>query len=79
VSALALSCRDLERDAAPAAPLRVSCPGCDPDSPRSVPREECKTCGGTGTVPPAIATIVEEIHASRLQLLRGGHDEEFDD
>lgn len=71
MSALALRCRDLEKDATPAASLRVSCAGCDPDNPKSVPRDQCERCGGTGFVGAAVSEIVGEIHASRLQLLRG--------
>jgi hypothetical protein len=70
-AALALDCRILEKDATPAASLRVTCAGCDPDNPRSVPRERCKKCHGAGTVSPEVISIVEELHASRLELLRG--------
>lgn len=78
MSALALDCRSLEEDAAPAAAILVDCPGCDPDNPRAVPRAKCKKCRGTGRAVPKLAPIVEEIHSSRLELLRGheGRDEE---
>jgi len=75
--ALTLTCRELERDPAPADSLSVDCRACDPDNPRSVPREKCRTCRGTGRVPTDLGPIVGELHASRLELLRGGrHDDD---
>lgn len=79
MSSLALDCRTLERDATPAASLRVVCAGCDPDNPRSVPRAKCKKCRGTGSAVPELVSIVEELHTSRLELLLGKSDPDFDD
>jgi hypothetical protein len=70
--ALALNCRALEKDAAPAANLTVSCANCDPDNPRSVLRKNCRVCGGTGESRVRLADIMTEIHTSRLELLHGG-------
>lgn len=78
-AALALDCRTLEKDATPAASLRVVCSGCDPDNPRAVPRARCKRCGGTGLASPELASIVKEIGASRLELLRGDAPDHEDD
>ena len=81
--ALALNCKTLERDVTPASSLRVSCANCDPDNPRSVLRAKCRACGGTGERFVALADIVQEIHSSRMELLKGGkgrsRDFEFDD
>jgi len=71
-SAYALSCRALEKDPAPAENLTVSCANCDPDNPRAVPRKSCRACRGTGRARVALASVVGEIHASRLEMLRGG-------
>jgi hypothetical protein len=79
MSALALDCRTLERDATPAASLRVDCAGCDPDNPRAVPREKCQKCRGTGRAVPELAPIVGEIRSSRLELLRGHEDRDEED
>jgi hypothetical protein len=76
-TALALDCRTLEKDATPAASLRVACAGCDPDNPRSVPRERCKKCRGTGLVVPEVTSIVDEMHAARLELLLSKNDRDF--
>jgi len=83
VGALALNCRTLEGDVTPASSLRVSCANCDPDNPRGVPRAKCRKCGGTGQRPVALADIVQEIHSSRMELLKGGKGKsqnfDFDD
>jgi hypothetical protein len=70
-AALALNCRELEKDPSPAADLSVECFACDPDNPRSVPRGACRSCNGTGRAKVAIASVVEEIKSSRLELLVG--------
>jgi len=70
--ALALDCRELEKDPTSVADLTVECANCDPDNPRSVSREKCRHCGGTGRARVGITVVVEEIHASRLELLTGG-------
>jgi len=70
--ALALNCRELEKDPTPVADLTVECANCDPDNPRSVPREKCRQCRGTGRARVAVSTVVGEIHSSRLELLTGG-------
>jgi hypothetical protein len=79
VSATALDCRILEKDATPAAILRIVCADCDPDNPRSVPRERCKKCRGTGLVVPEVGAIMGEIHASRLELLLDRTEHDFED
>lgn len=78
-AALALNCRTLEKDATPAASLRIACAACDPDNPRAVPRPKCKRCRGEGFVEPRVVAIVGEIHASRLELLLGKNDRRRDD
>jgi hypothetical protein len=80
-AALALNCRILEKDAAPAANLTVECANCDPDNPRGVPREACRKCGGSGRSRVGLSDIVSELRASRLELLVGGKSRErdFDD
>jgi hypothetical protein len=77
--ALALDCRTLEKDATPAASLLIVCAGCDPDNPRGVALERCKKCHGSGFTAPELIPIVEELHASRLELLRGGRDRSYGD
>lgn len=72
MTALALKCRELEKDPAPAESLLVDCRSCDPDNPKSVPRDKCRACRGTGKVPASLVSIVEEVRASRLELLKGG-------
>ena len=72
MSALALNCRALEKDASEVATLTVKCAKCDPDNPRSVPRLGCRACGGSGRARVAAAHVVGEIHAARLEMLRGG-------
>jgi len=71
-AALALNCRSLEKDPTPVESLTVECAKCDPDNPRSVPRESCPVCRGTGRARVEVATVVGEIKASRLELLTGG-------
>lgn len=79
-AALALDCRILEKDTTPAASLRVTCTGCDPDNPRAVPRARCKKCRGSGFTAPEVVSIVGELHASRLELLMGNKERrDFDD
>jgi len=70
--ATALSCRALEKDAAPAACLTVECANCDPDNPRGVPSRSCRVCGGTRRARVRLGDVVAEIRASRLELLQGG-------
>jgi len=72
MSALALNCRSLEKDPAPVATLTVECAKCDPDNPRAVARKTCRACGGTGLSRVSACHVVAEIHASRLEMLRGG-------
>lgn len=79
---VALNCRALEKDPAPAADLTVECAHCDPDNPRAVPREKCRYCNGTGRARVLLTSVVEEMRASRLELLAGGkknRDHHFDD
>lgn len=76
---LALSCRTLEKDPSPAESLTVKCARCDPDNPKAVKPENCPHCHGTGRVPTVLTTIVTELHASRLELLRGGKSDTSDD
>lgn len=71
-TALALNCRELEKDPTSVGDLTVECANCDPDNPRAVPREKCRHCGGTGRARVGILAVVEEIHSSRLELLTGG-------
>jgi hypothetical protein len=77
-AALAINCRSLEKDPSPVESVRVDCPGCDPDNPRSVPRSQCRRCRGTGKIPTAAGAIASEIHAARLQLLLGKTDRDQD-
>jgi hypothetical protein len=70
----ALAIRDLEKDATPAAALKISCAACDPDNPRAVPRPRCTKCKGAGFTIPEAGSIAGEIHDARLELLRGGSD-----
>jgi len=72
MASLALKCRSLEKDVAPAADLTVACASCDPDNPRAVPRSSCKECRGTGLARVLLASVMGEIHSSRLELLKGG-------
>jgi len=72
MSALALKCRELEKDSTPVADLTVECAMCDPDNPRGVPRAKCPSCKGSGQARIEVSTVVGEIHASRLELLTGG-------
>jgi len=66
----ALAIQNLERDATPAASLRISCAACDPDNPRSVPRAKCTRCRGTGLAPAALAVVVDELKTSRTEKSR---------
>ena len=75
-NALAYNCKALEADPTPVLSLTVECPRCDPDNPLSVPRSKCPECKGSGKYPVALATIVTEIKASRLELLLGGRKDE---
>lgn len=74
--ALAYNCKALEADPTPVLSLTIDCPRCDPDNPLSVPRSKCPECKGSGKSPVALATIITEIKASRLELLIGGRGEE---
>lgn len=77
----ALAMKELERDATPAASLRVSCAACDPDNPRAVPRLGCRRCGGSGFVVSEVASIAAEIRRARIELLedRGPRRREDED
>lgn len=75
----ALSCRSLEKDLTPAESVTVKCARCDPDNPKAVDTENCPQCHGSGRVPTVLTTIVTEMHASRLELLRGGKSNSSDD
>jgi hypothetical protein len=70
-AALALDCRELEKNPSPAADLSVECFACDPDNPRGVPRRACRACNGTGRAKVDVASVVAEIKSSRLELLVG--------
>jgi Zn finger protein HypA/HybF involved in hydrogenase expression len=72
---LAYNCKTLEADPTPVESLTVECARCDPDNPLAVPRAKCPECKGTGKASIALAAIVTEIRASRLELLRGGQDD----
>jgi hypothetical protein len=41
------------------------CSGCDPDSPRCVPREKCTVCKGTGREGLALVEILQELKDNR--------------
>jgi len=69
--ALAYRERDLEEDLSPVQGLTTECAHCDPDNPLAVPREKCPECKGSGRALIALATIVEQIKESRLELLIG--------
>ncbi len=70
--ALALNCRELEKDPTPVEDLTVECANCDPDNPRSVSPEKCPVCRGTRRARVAVSAVVGEIRTSRLELLTGG-------
>jgi hypothetical protein len=69
--ALAYKEKDLEADLGPVQGLTAECARCDPDNPLAVPREGCPECEGTGRALIALATIVEQMKESRLELLIG--------
>ena len=75
-NALAYNCKTLEADPASVESLTVECARCDPDNPLAVPRAKCPDCKGTGRSAVALASIVTEIRESRLEVLRGGQDNE---
>jgi len=70
-AALAYRERDLEEDSSPVQGLTTECACCDPDNPLAVPRSKCPECKGSGRTPIALATIVEQMKESRLELLIG--------
>jgi hypothetical protein len=78
-TALAYNCKSLEKDSTSVESLTVDCGRCDPDNPLAIPRKQCPECKGTGRAPVALATIVTELKASRLELLVGGRGQFSDD
>lgn len=58
--------REIEEDPSVVEGTTKECSGCDPDSPTSVPRISCKTCGGTGREKLAILEIMAELKQSEL-------------
>jgi hypothetical protein len=45
--------------------MTKECYACDLDNPRAVPRQTCKTCGGSGREDLAASEIVEEIKEAK--------------
>jgi hypothetical protein len=70
-TALAFKYEELAEDLSPVEALTIGCPRCDPDSPIASTRKDCPLCKGTGRSPLAVAGIVEEIKAARLEALHG--------
>lgn len=78
---VALKISDVEQDFSLTSAVTKECFDCDPDNPRAVRPELCKTCGGSRRQALAANDVAAELSASKTApapgKTRGGADDDL--